>query len=174
MRIAVIAPPFIAVPPVAYGGTELFIAHVANGLHRLGHDVTVYANGESRVPCQLKWRYRHSQWPLVDGVAAQLKNADHTAWAVRDAAGWADVIHLNDAVGVPLTHFVEQPVVHTLHHPHEPLLSDHYAHYPDLQYVAISAFQARREPMPKIAVVHHGIPVDEYRFRARKDDYVAF
>ena len=45
MRIALIAPPFIAVPPAAYGGTELFIAHLANGLHARGHDVTVYANG---------------------------------------------------------------------------------------------------------------------------------
>ena len=53
MRIAVVAPPFIPVPPVTYGGTELFIAHLAGGLHTRGHDVIVYANGESRVPCEL-------------------------------------------------------------------------------------------------------------------------
>ena len=44
MRIAVVAPPFIQVPPVTYGGTELFIAHLASGLHTRGHDVIVYAN----------------------------------------------------------------------------------------------------------------------------------
>ena len=67
-------------------------------LESRGHRVTVYGNGESHVICELKWRYRHTQWPIADGVAAQLKNADHTAWAVHDAARSADVIHLNDAV----------------------------------------------------------------------------
>jgi len=174
MRIALVAPPFISVPPAGYGGTELFLAHLVHGLYERGYDVILYANGESRVPCQLKWRYRRSQWPLVDPIAAQLKNADHAAWAVRDAIEWADLIHLNDAVGVPLTQFADQPTVHTLHHPHEPLLSEQYARYPNIQYVAISAFQARREPMPKIAVVHHGIRTDRYEVREKKDDYVAF
>ena len=174
MRIAIVAPPFIPVPPVAYGGTELFIAHLAHELHTLGQQVTVYANGDSRVECELKWRYRHAQWPLVDGVAAQLKNADHTGWAIHDAARSADVIHLNDAIGVPFAQFVEQPLVHTLHHPHEPVLSDQYSRYPDIQYVAISAFQARREPMPHIEVVHHGVPIGDYVFHEDKDDYLAF
>src|SRR5262249_29259533 len=132
MRIAVVAPPFIPIPPVAYGGTELFIAHLASGLDARGHDVTVYGNGESRVPCKLKWRYRRSQWPIVDSTAAHLKNADHTAWAIRDASCAAELIHLNDAVGIPFTQFIDQPVVHTLHHPHEPTLSEQYLRYPDV------------------------------------------
>ena len=45
MRIALIAPPFIAVPPKDYGGTELFIAQLAEGLRKTGLDVVVYANG---------------------------------------------------------------------------------------------------------------------------------
>ena len=49
MRIALIAPPFIAVPPKDYGGTELFIAQLAEGLHKTGVNVVVYANGESTV-----------------------------------------------------------------------------------------------------------------------------
>src|SRR5262245_39377013 len=174
MHIAVIAPPFIPVPPTAYGGTELFIAHLAHGLHTRGHDVTVYGNGESRVSCELKWRYRRAQWPLADGVAAQLKNADHTAWAIQDASRSADLVHINDAIGVPFTRFIEQPVVHTLHHPYEGVLSDQYVRYPEIQYVAISRFQAQREPMPRVEVVHHGVPVGAYSFRASKDDYLAF
>src|SRR5207248_2376883 len=174
MRIAIVAPPFIPVPPVAYGGTELFIAHLAHELHTLGHKVTVYANGDSHVRCELKWRYRHAQWPLVDGAAAQLKNADHTAWSIHDASRSADLIHLNDAVGVPFTPFVDQPVVQTLHHPHEPVLSDLYVRYPDIRYVAISAFQARHEPMPRVDVVHHGLPPTKYSFGSLKDDYLLF
>ena len=53
MRIGLIAPPFISVPPAKYGGTELFIAHLACGLKKLGHDVVVYTNGESTVPVEL-------------------------------------------------------------------------------------------------------------------------
>jgi glycosyltransferase involved in cell wall biosynthesis len=174
MRIALIAPPFIAVPPTAYGGTELFIAHLANGLHARGHDVTVYANGDSHVHCQLKWRYRHADWPVADGCAAQLKNADHTAWAIHDASRSADLIHLNDIVGAPFTRFTDQPVVLTIHHPHEPTLSHQYARYPAIHYVAISLAQARREPMPTMKVVHHGLPIDEYTFRTEKRGHLAF
>ena len=99
MRIAIVSPPFIAVPPKRYGGTELFIAHLAAGLHERGHEVTVYGNGESRLPCRVKWRYAADDWPLDDTVRADLKNIDHTPWAMRDAADSTDVIHLNDIVG---------------------------------------------------------------------------
>jgi glycosyltransferase involved in cell wall biosynthesis len=176
MRIALIAPPFIAVPPAAYGGTELFIAHLANGLHARGHDVTVYANGDSQLHCQLKWRYRHADWPVESGCAAQLKNADHTAWAMHDASRSADLIHLNDIVGAPFTLFANQPAVLTIHHPHEPVLSEQYARYPAIHYVAISAAQARREPMRNTSIVHHGLPIEEYTFRDEdeKGDYLAF
>jgi len=174
MRIALIAPPFIAVPPEKYGGTELFVAILANALHRSGHDVVVYANGDSRVDCELRWRYRHARWPIVDTSIAPLENLDHTNWAVHDAAKSADVVHLNDAIGLPATLFVDGPVVLTLHHPHLPALSEFYGAYPRVHYVAISAAQARRESMPRVDVVHHGLPVDTYTFRAAKDDYVAF
>jgi len=174
MRIALVAPPFIPVPPVKYGGTELFIAHLAHGLQARGHDVIVYANGDSRVRCELRWRYRHAQWPIADPAAAHLKNADHHAWAIHDAGMHADVVHLNDATGVPFTTFIDVPTVSTLHHPHEPILSDLYVKYPGIQYVAISEAQGRREPMPRIQVIHHGIALDDYVFSAEKDDYVAF
>jgi glycosyltransferase involved in cell wall biosynthesis len=174
MRIALVAPPFIPVPPVKYGGTELFLSHLAQGLQRRGHDVIVYANGDSRVSCELRWRYRHAQWPVVEPAAAQLKNADHAAWAIHDAAMHADVLHLNDAVAIPFTTFVDVPAVATLHHPHEPILSDLYTKYPAVQYVAISEAQARREPMPRTHVIHHGIVLDDYTVSAQKDDYVAF
>src|SRR5262249_1645964 len=105
---------------------------------------------------------------------AQLKNADHTSWAVQDAAKTVDIIHLNDVIGAPFTRFVDQPIVLTLHHPFEPALSAVYERYPDIHYVAISEAQARREPMPRTQVVHHGIAVENYLFRKNKDDYVAF
>lgn len=174
MRIALIGPPFIEIPPRHYGGTELFIGNLACELHARGHDVTVYGNGDSRVPCRVKWRYRHAEWPLDNPVRSQLKNADHTAWAVHDAFASVDVLHLNDIVGVPFTTFVDVPTVLTIHHPHEPELSEQYARYPGVHYVAIAQWLARREPMPHVHVVHHGIPLTDYTFSDEKDDYVAF
>ena len=174
MRIALIGPPFIEIPPRHYGGTELFIGNLACELHARGHDVTVYGNGDSRVPCRVKWRYRHAEWPLDNPVRSQLKNADHTAWAVHDACASVDVLHLNDIVGVPFTTFVDVPTVLTIHHPHEPELSEQYAKYPGVHYVAIAQWLARREPMPHVHVVHHGIPLTDYTFSDEKDDYVAF
>ena len=68
MKIALIAPPFIAVPPADYGGTELFVAHLAEGLQELGRDVVVYANGESTVPVACRSLYPDSEWPIKGDV----------------------------------------------------------------------------------------------------------
>jgi len=174
MRVALIGPPFIEIPPRRYGGTELFIANLASELYARGHEVTVYGNGESSPRCPMKWRYEHSEWPPDGSLRSQLKNADHTAWAIHDASASADIIHLNDVVGLPFTMFTDVPTVLTIHHPHEPDLSEHYLQYPRTCYVAIARWIARTEPMPCIRVVHHGIPVDDYVFSDDKDDYVAF
>jgi glycosyltransferase involved in cell wall biosynthesis len=136
--------------------------------------VTVYANGESSLPCRVKWRYEQSYWPADGSLKAQLRNADHTAWAIRDASKTADVIHLNDVVGIPFTTFVDVPAVLTIHHPHEPDLSDQYLRYPGTSYVAIAKWLAEVEPMPDIEVAYHGISVDDYLFSRAKRDYVVF
>ncbi len=174
MRIALIGPPFIEIPPRRYGGTELFIANLASALYARGHDVTVYGNGESTPACPVKWRYPRAEWPPDGSARSHLKNADHTAWAIHDASAYAEVIHLNDVVGLPFTMFTNVPAVLTIHHPHEPELTEQYLRYPDVHYVAIGRWLARTEPMPRVHVIHHGIPVDEYAFSATKDDYVAF
>jgi glycosyltransferase involved in cell wall biosynthesis len=174
MHIGLVGPPFIAVPPIRYGGTELFIANLACGLHARGHQVTVYANGDSKLPCPVKWRYAHSDWPVRDAVRSELKNLDHLAWAVQDASSMVDIVHLNDVAAAPFTRFTDLPVVLTLHHPHEPALSEQYSRYPEIHYIAIANWLARQEPMPRLDVVHHGIPLDDYTCSSAKDDYVAF
>ena len=71
MRIAIIGPPFIEIPPRRYGGTELFIANLACDVYAKQHEVTVYANGDSCLPCAVKWRYPHAEWPLVEGLVPE-------------------------------------------------------------------------------------------------------
>src|SRR5215471_3364461 len=175
MHIGLIGPPYIEIPPRRYGGTELFIGNLASDLYERGFDVTVYGNGDSRLACRVKWRYEHAEWPLTESALPYLKNTDHSAWAVLDAAqSPVDVLHLNDIAAIPYTSYVDLPAVLTIHHPHEPTLSQFYDRYPGVHYVTIARWLARRERMPNIPVVHHGIPVDNYLFSSRKDDYVAF
>jgi len=58
----------------------------------------VYTNGDSRVGSDVRWMFPHGEWPLIDPSASHLKNADHTAWAIHEAAADdAEVLHLNDA-----------------------------------------------------------------------------
>ena len=174
MRVAIIAPPFIAIPPPRYGGTELFIAELATGLHELGHDVVVYANGESRLPCRVRSLYAKSDWPPCEPSSGTLKSLAHVGWAFRDLGSDVDAVHLNDALAAPFTPFVSVPAVMTLHHPHEGALSELYMRHPGITYVAISEHQRRREPMPRLRMVHHGIRVESYRFERQKQDYLAF
>ncbi len=174
MRIALVAPPFIPVPPVRYGGTELFVAHLASGLARAGHDVVVYANGASHPAGELRWLYEAAEWPVASIGDAAIKETAHTAWACEDAARHADVIHINCGPGVVFSRFVDVPIVATLHHPSEPALSMLYAQHPEVHYVAISRAQQVRERLPRITTVHHGIDLSRYRVGERKRGYLAF
>ncbi|HET9742372.1 MAG TPA: glycosyltransferase family 4 protein [Terriglobales bacterium] len=174
MRIALIAPPFISVPPKDYGGTELFIAHLAEGLKENGIEVVVYANGESTVDAEVRWIYPKAEWPLTAEIFASMKDVNHTSWAVADAARDCDLIHLNNAPGLSTSHFVNQPYVYTVHHPHENGLSEFYAHYPKIQYVTISDFQRSLEAMPNMQTIHHGIRMDHYQLYEKKQPYLSF
>src|SRR5512142_3363361 len=116
MRIALIAPPFICVPPRRYGGTELFVAQLAEGLKQRGLDVVVYTNGESTVGVEKRWLYEREQWPLEGDIYDNLKDINHTTWSIRDAVSECQVIHLNNVAGLSASRFVDTPMVYTMHH----------------------------------------------------------
>ena len=174
MKIALVAPPFIAVPPADYGGTELFVAHLAEGLASAGIDVVVYANGESTVHVERRWLYEQSQWPIQIHEHAWLRELNHESWAVRDAANNCDVIHVQSAQALSFSRFQPCRVVLTLHGPHEPHLSEFYAYYPDAHYVCISEAQCATEAMPKMRTIHHGIDTANYKFVEKKQHYLSF
>lgn len=174
MRIGLIASPFIAVPPPAYGGTELFIANLAGALMNLGADVTVYTNGESKVNADVRWLYPAHEWPLSSEVAGAMKEVDHLSWAIADADETCDVIHVNSALAVPLARLTRNPVVCTLHHPYEASLAALYERHRQIKYVAISAHQASRHANIPTRMVHHGLAMERYRFSERKQPYLCF
>jgi glycosyltransferase involved in cell wall biosynthesis len=174
MRIALVASPFISVPPARYGGTELFVAQLAEGLKKLGFDVVVYANGQSRLNTEVRFLYEEDQWPIEGEIYANLKDMNHSAWAVRDAWAEADIIHLNNTPGLLFARFDGPEFVYTVHHPHQDSLSEFYSHYPQVQFVCISHFQQKLENMPLIRTIHHGVDISRYSLQDRKSDYVAF
>jgi len=88
------------VPPADYGGTELFVAHLAEGLSREGVQVIVYANGESTVQTELRSIYPRSEWPIKIAENAWLRELNHESWAVHDAARECDIIHVQSSPAV--------------------------------------------------------------------------
>jgi glycosyltransferase involved in cell wall biosynthesis len=169
MRIAILSTPFIRVPPVGYGGTELFCYELAEELSARGHDVTVFTTGDSEVSCKKRWLYPRPAWPPHphDDLA-------HTAWAFGEAArGGFDLVHLNSPFGIPLSRFVDVPVVYTIHHHQDPATSRLYAAYAGVGYVAISRRQLDLEAvLPAADVIHHGLRPDRYPSSARDEGYL--
>ncbi len=181
MKIALIAPPFIAVPPAKYGGTELFIAELAKGLEKKGIDVVLYANGASSAPVETRWIFEKEQWPITGPAEASLKGLTHAAWAVKDASGEADIIHLNGAPGLSFSRFVSNPFVYTVHHAFDPEMTEFYKAFSTVHYVTISDFQRQRlssslstRSMPRMRTIHHGIDLSYCNAREKKQPYLAF
>jgi glycosyltransferase involved in cell wall biosynthesis len=166
MRIALVSTPFVSVPPRGYGGTELVVAELARALIARGHEVVVYATGDSSLPeAELRWHFREAQWP-PDSVADRV----HGSWCLRDAArdprGF-DVVHLHSAGAMANAELCPYPIVYTIHHDANPELSAQYLGAPHVKLVAISHNQARGELAPVAAVIHHGL--DPARFPAMPD-----
>jgi len=174
MRVALVAPPFLPVPPKRYGGTELFIAQLAEGLKASGIDVVVYTNGESTVGVETRWLYRNAKWPVSGEIFDNLVDFNHASWAIADAAQDCELIHLHNVPALMFTRYTRCRFVYTIHHVHEPPLSDVYRFFPQVEFVTISDFQRQRESMPSMRTIHHGIDLNSYRLQTRKQEYLSF
>jgi glycosyltransferase involved in cell wall biosynthesis len=174
VRIALIAPPFIPVPPMQYGGTELFISELALGLKERGIDVVLYTNGESTSPVELRWLYEKSDWPIRGEIFDNMKDSNHTSWAVDDAMESCDLIHVNNASGLTFSRFTKLPFVYTVHHPAEHCLAEFYKYFPSVNYVCISHHQSESLELSNARVIHHGVDFSQYKVRKKKQDYLSF
>jgi glycosyltransferase involved in cell wall biosynthesis len=171
MRIAILSTCATATPPRAYGGTELVLAELANALCALGHDVTVFATGDSAPAGRLRYHFRAPVWPPND--LAELR---HAAFAWREIAEEGfDVVHVNHATALPSTLSYATPVVCTLHHERGAGLVEFYCDFPGVDYVAISERQRQLSPeIPIRHVVHHGLDPASYPAGDGRGDYVAY
>ena len=178
MRIAEIAPPWFAVPPTGYGGIELVVSLLADGLTEQGHDVTLFASGGSQTKAKLVSPMADPPDPALLGnpwfdayhsLSAYLAIIDGNFDVVHDHSGIA-----GSAMGALLRD--HPPVVHTLHGPWTELTRRYYSLlHEHVHLVAISESQRADNPEVKYAaVVHNGIALPDYPFRAEKDDFLVY
>jgi glycosyltransferase involved in cell wall biosynthesis len=178
MRIAQIAPPFESVPPALYGGTERVIALLTEELVLRGHQVTLFASGDSSTTARLIPTVDTAIW-RQEGVRDPLVYWSITLGEVyRHAArGEFDLIHSHvDYLAFPCAALVEAPTVTTLHGRLDlPDLPRIYARFPDLPAVSIS--DSQREPLPEanwVATVYNGIDLAAHPFSPDRGSYLAF
>ena len=176
VRIAQVAPLFESVPPKMYGGTERVISYLTEELVRQGHDVTLFASGDSVTRARLR---------PCRGVAMRLDPTCRDSFAeqvlqleqVFQRAREFDVVHFHiDYLHFPLSRKARISQLTTLHgRLDHPELQPLYDEFHDMPAVSIS--RAQRRPLPQarwVGTIHHGLPEGLFDFRERAGDYLAF
>src|SRR6187551_3579913 len=178
MRIAQVAPPFESVPPTRYGGTERVVSLLTEELVRRGHDVTLFASGDSSTSARLiptvdtaLWRASEVRDPLVYwAITAGLAYG-------RAAEGAFDVVHSHlDFHAFTGASLVATPTVTTLHGRLDlPDLPRLYSRFPHMPVISISDNQ--REPLPQArwaGTVYNAVDTERLRFNPRGGSYLAW
>lgn len=174
LRIALVAPPWLPVPPLGYGGTERVIALLADGLVEAGHDVTLFAANGSDTAAKLVSPL--VQPPPIIGSAPD-DEAFHTLAAFQSRHDF-DLIHDHTGLGPSFAGLLADgpPVVHTLHGPWTPGLQRKMSVlHQHVNLVAISHSQkAANRSVEYAGVVHNGIDIDAHPFQSEKEDFLVF
>lgn len=160
MRIALIAPPSVAVPPPAYGGTEAVVDRLARGLSEAGHHVVLYATGDSTCPVERRWVVDDADGVRIGDAVAEVSHVVH---AYRDA-GEFDIVHDHTIVGPLYASRTDVRAVTTNHGPFDDELSEIYRHVGErVPIIAISRSQASMAgDIPVAAVIHHGLDPERF------------
>jgi len=174
LRIGLIAPPVVRLPPAGYAGTERIVAALAVHLHERGHRVTVFASGDSDLPCEVV--------PVVpEAVWARGVRGDTSAYRDMSVAmAWEqherfDIIHAHvEHAAFLMAHHCPTPVVSTLHQRLDKGgVAQLIDRLPDIPLIAISDSQRRWNPDANwVATVHHGLDFDHTPTSRTGGDYL--
>lgn len=176
MRIAQVAPLYESVPPRLYGGTERVVSYLTEELVRLGHEVTLFASGDSITRAKLVSGCAKSLWNDPATRDPQPHHVHLMSLVFEDVSRF-DVIHFHtDFLHFPLLRRCPCRNVTTVHGQlHSGDVEALFAGYPEVPLVSISCDQRRAAPSANWqATVYHGIPRDEYTFRGQPGEYLAF
>jgi glycosyltransferase involved in cell wall biosynthesis len=176
MRIAQVAPLYESVPPSLYGGTERVVSWLTEELVLLGHEVTLFASGDSQTGAKLVPACPRALWRDPDCRETLPHHVRLMELVFADVSRF-DLIHFHcDYLHFPLLRRCPCPSVTTLHGQlHGPDLKPMFDEYPEVPLVSISNDQ--RRPILGAswqATVYHGLPPDLHTFRERPGDYLAF
>ena len=170
MRIAQVAPLYESVPPKYYGGTERVVSYLTEELVRLGHDVTLFASGDSVTEAALRpvreRALRLEGRKIIDPLAHHIRLLE----AVAQEALEFDIVHFHiDYLHFPVTRRQHLTALTTLHGRLDiPDIHPVFREFPDINLVSIS--DAQRAPMSWanwVGTVHHGLPEDLFRQRGK-------
>ena len=176
LRIGLLAPPWVPVPPPSYGGIEQVVATLADGLLERGHEVVLVAAPGSSVPAARVVSPLPAVPQCIGAPAADWRHA----LAGVDALGEVDVvIDHSGPLGALLTSRLPVPGLHVTHGPLDAVPTEIYEgiarHFPRLRLVAISRAQRAMAPsLPFAGVCHNGLALEAAPFRARPDGHLAF
>ncbi len=173
MRIAQIAPICLSLPPVSYGGTELIVSSLTESLVKRGHEVTLYASGDSRTGARLKSFFKKGLGFGKDRPEFCIANAN---FSFQDADSF-DIIHSHIGFyGLPFSKYAKPPVVTTLHNDITSKNDIFFKYYKDAcTFVAVSKNQCKRMSELKVdGYIHNGIDVDRFQAGGKKKDYLLF
>ena len=172
MRIAQIAPLWIPTPPITYGGTEFVISLLTEELVKRGHEVTLFATGDSKTSARLIPIWPKSLW------RAKL-HAPHAVFSLLyreliERQNEFDVIHdHSEFYGTAYSKFIKPPIVSTIHHPMYEEMIILFKKFPKINYVAISKNQRKTAPGVNFkATIYHGLPTKKYPFQAKPKNYL--
>jgi glycosyltransferase involved in cell wall biosynthesis len=176
MRIAVLAPLYEPVPPPCYGGTERVVSYLVDELVRRGHDVSLFASGESRTTARL---VPVRECALNDSPAVTDPIAYHVLQLgmVLTRAESFDLIHSHcDFRALPFSELCPVPILTTNHNRLDaPENVDLSARYPSAPLSALSNSQMQQLPWARwLGVCYNGVPVETYPFCERPGSYLAF
>ncbi len=178
MKIAIVAEPYVPVPPPKYGGTEQVIGQLINGLQEMGHEVILIGPGDSTVNCPILPSVEKALWfPRRKSDRAaynkQLKAAMKATYhLVKSVQNKVDIIHSHGFDMLPFRRF---PNVTTIHNP---LIFEQIPYYMlrlKLRYICISSNQTKVLPnLNTVGVAYNGLNPAGFPIVKKPDDYVAF
>jgi glycosyltransferase involved in cell wall biosynthesis len=175
LRVALVSPPMLPVPPPGYSGTERVVAALIDELVKRGHRVTLYAPGDSEVDCELVPTIPHSLWATDyrGDVSSFINIGLAKLWADHERF---DIVHSHvETLGFLFARHCPRPVVTTLHGRLDGSgIPELMAEFMDIPLVAISDSQGRWFPENNwIKTVHHGLPLEQAPFGDQPGEYLA-
>lgn len=178
MKIALLAPIAEKVPPTAYGGTEAVVYTLAEELHKRGHDVTLFAAGDSEVSCKLE--------PIAEkAIGSKMDESTRDALtliAIAEAVGHIqrggfDIVHNHTgARALLLKSLIPAPMVTTLHDPPNSHRERRiFREFKTMPFISISKAERRLAPLLRYsATIYHGIDASKFKPSYKPGKYLAF